>query len=152
KVKIAVAPSAALPGSAYYRPRNRYRAPAILEWLKGNRAEGAFRVLGITNADISMPKPPYEDWGIIGLAEIGGAPAVLSPYRLRKPSALNISLRERLFRVALHELGHTAGLDHCLSPRCLMRDAEGSVVTIDESEGFCPSCAAAIRQRLLTPQ
>jgi hypothetical protein len=44
----------------------------------------------------------------------------------------------RTFRVvttAVHEVGHTLGLDHCVEPHCVMNDAEGSIETVDHSTG-----------------
>ncbi len=41
-----------------------------------------------------------------------------------------------------HELGHTLGLSHCDSERCVMNDAHGSIRPVDATDGrFCDHCA-----------
>ncbi|MEI6178360.1 MAG: matrixin family metalloprotease, partial [Verrucomicrobiota bacterium] len=51
-------------------------------------------------------------------------------------------LRERLRKVAEHEVGHVMGLDHCPQAGCVMADAEGSISTVDGETGeFCKDCS-----------
>jgi archaemetzincin len=46
---------------------------------------------------------------------------------------------------AVHEVGHVLGLPHCDEPRCLMRDAEGTMDTVDAGDGTLgPSCRARL--------
>jgi archaemetzincin len=53
--------------------------------------------------------------------------------------------RFRVANVALHEVGHTFGLQHCTEDRCPMQDAEGSIVNTDTSNGFLgPQCQAEL--------
>lgn len=144
--EFVLLPRAPLPAAAYYPPRKRYRALALLDWLREQRPRGAFRILGVTGRDISTPKPPHADWGIFGLAYLDGTPAVVSSFRLGRRGA--VSRRTRLFRVAAHELGHTLDLEHCETPRCLMNDARGALRSVDEGAHFCPRCARALGERL----
>ena len=47
--------------------------------------------------------------------------------------------------VTAHELGHMFGLPHCDEPGCIMRDAEGTLVHVDESHGeLGPACKARL--------
>jgi archaemetzincin len=46
---------------------------------------------------------------------------------------------DQFYKVALHELGHTEGLQHCPIKSCLMRDAEGGN-PLDDETAFCTAC------------
>ncbi len=148
-LKVKVLDHMALPKRAYYKPRKRYRAEKLLEALDETLArpplpKDAWRIMGLTAVDISTSKPPYDDWGVMGLGELPGKASVLSVFRCRRGARSTEHAFERLGKVAVHELGHTLGLDHCPHRGCLMEDAEGKVVTLDRETGFCEPC----RQRL----
>lgn len=127
----------ALPASAYYQPRRRYRADELLVFLKGlvGGKEPGTRILGMTEVDISTTKGPYYDWGIFGYAEMPGQAAVISSKRLRRRARDAEHLRFRVVTTAIHEIGHTFGLPHCREKRCVMQDAEGSIANTDSSTG-----------------
>ena len=47
----------------------------------------------------------------------------------------------RMTTTAVHEAGHVLGLPHCGEARCLMRDAEGTMATVDAGDGSLgPEC------------
>jgi archaemetzincin len=123
----------ALPKRAYYAPRNRYRADTLIYILRKATEDGHV-TMGLTNKDISAEKGKVFDYGIMGLAYQPGKSCVVSPFRLSKKN-----LNEQFFKVAIHELGHTQGLPHCLDKTCLMTDAEGKNNT-DKENGFCIKC------------
>ncbi len=129
-----------LPRRAYYKPRHRYRADKLLDTLRGRGPADAWRVMGLTAVDISTTKAPYDDWGVMGLGEIGGKTSVLSLFRCKKGARDAAHSAERLGKVAVHELGHTLGLDHCPRAGCLMEDAKGKVSTVDGEKTFCEVC------------
>lgn len=136
-----------LPQEAYYPRRRRYRADRLLEFLNEHLAgePERTRVLGLTSVDISTTKPPYEDWGVFGLGELGGRSSVISIFRLRRRARDAAHLEFRIVTTAVHEIGHTLGLDHCTEPGCVMRDAEGSITTVDTSTGrLGPECRAEL--------
>jgi archaemetzincin len=143
-VAVSVAPSVALPQRAYYRPRGRYRAEILLEVLAEIAPAGTERVLGLTSADISTTKPPHEDWGILGLASVGGQTCVLSSFRCQRRSKGPSHAVERLAKTAVHELGHTFGLEHCPNRGCLMEDGGGSVLTTDRETDLCGECRSKL--------
>ncbi|MCC6747259.1 MAG: matrixin family metalloprotease [Deltaproteobacteria bacterium] len=139
-------PPMPLPEAAYYAPRKRYRAEKLLEHLAQRLPAGGKRILGLTAVDISTTKGSVEDWGIMGLATLDGRVGVISAFRARKGAKSARHARERLAKVAVHELGHTLGLEHCPVRGCLMEDARGKVATCDREHDLCPRCRAFLRR------
>jgi archaemetzincin len=136
-----------LPPSAYYAPRKRYRAEKLLVFIEPLVPADAHRVLGLTAADISTTKWRILDWGIMGLATIDGRVSVMSMFRCRRGSRSEQHARERLGKVAVHEVGHTLGLEHCPTRGCLMEDARGTNTTTDREHVLCPTCRRLLEAR-----
>jgi archaemetzincin len=129
-----------LPAKAFYKPRQRYRAERLLEFLAGRMPSDGWRILGLTSVDISTTKGKVADWGILGLGELPGSTSVISSFRCRKTARNKTHAIERLAKVAVHEIGHTLGLPHCPELACLMEDANGKVGTVDRERDFCQRC------------
>jgi archaemetzincin len=134
-----------LPQAAYYPPRKRYRAERLLTYLNQRLPKDGWRILGLTDVDISTTKDEYPDWGVMGLGELPGTTTVISSFRCRKLAKSPAHAIERLAKVAVHEIGHTLGLPHCPTRGCLMEDAMGKVVTTDRERDFCVHCRARAR-------
>jgi archaemetzincin len=145
--EIKVLPRVDLPQSAYYPPRKRYRAEKLLDFLKARLPAGGHRILGLTGVDISTTKGKHKDWGILGLATLSGEACVISKFRAKRGARDAAHARERLAKVAVHETGHTLGLDHCPTRGCLMEDAKGKVSTSDREYDICPDCRAELKKR-----
>ena len=148
-VEVIVLDARALPESAYYPPRKRFRAAALLTFLDRQADEKYAKIIGVTASDISIPKQEYPDWGIFGLVALGGRACVISTYRLKDEGTSSFVFRARVEKVANHEVGHTFGLPHCEHAGCLMQDAEGKISTVDSESGdFCSSCRADLNGKV----
>lgn len=139
--EVTILPVVKLPKAAFYPPRSRYRADRLLTFLAENKKFD--KVIGVTTVDISTSKPPNADWGVFGLGQMPGRSCVVSDFRLHRKG--KVSTEERLCRVAIHEIGHTLGLDHCPTPKCTMSDAKGALRTVDEETGFCSLCCKRVK-------
>lgn len=144
-VNVEVLPEKPMPKSAYYPPRDRYKAERLLDALAVDPDKRFTKIIGLTTRDISTSKDDIEDWGIFGLGELGGRSCVVSTFRLRAGKATEPVFQARLVKVVNHELGHTFGLDHCPAAGCLMQDAGGKIATVDGESGKpCAGCAARL--------
>lgn len=123
-----------LPMFAFNRERGRYRADSLIKWMS-KLAKPNEVIIGVTNIDISATKNQHRDWGVMGLGYRPGNAAVASNFRLKNKS--------EFWKIAIHELGHTAGLSHCPVKSCFMRDAKGKDNT-DEENSFCPTCKSVL--------
>jgi archaemetzincin len=127
---------------AYDARRAQYSAEMILAQLS---SEDADRVLGIVDLDLYVPELNF----VFGLADRAGRRAVIALPRLRQ-SFYGARDDEALFlaravKEAVHELGHTCGLGHCLDRRCVMAFSNSLADTDHKGEQFCTRCAARLR-------
>ncbi|OJT22487.1 hypothetical protein BO221_22170 [Archangium sp. Cb G35] len=147
KVRIRIDPARELPQEAWYAPRRRWRADRILEWLDANPPpEGAWKVVAVTEVEISATKGDIVDWGIAGLGIVGGPNCVVSAHIYKKHSKTQEALLRRLGDLAVHEFGHTLGFTHCEEKGCVMADAKGKAISsADASSGrYCAKCLGTL--------
>jgi len=124
---------------------NVFLRQTLNRWRKGEIA-----ALGITEKNI-VPSASYNF--LFGLAYLGLPAATASIHPLAGDQPSEQTLAERIAKIALHELGHTFGLDHHSYEEeidCLMVGDE----TVDCTEGvdsgnirFCETCAAVIHKK-----
>lgn len=146
KVRIRIDPARELPQEAWYAPRSRWRADRLLDWLDENPPEGAWKVVAVTEAEISATKGNILDWGIAGLGSLGGPSCVVSAHIYKKHSKTEEALLRRLGDLAVHEFGHTLGFPHCEEKGCVMADAKGKAISsADASSGrYCAKCLGTL--------
>src|SRR5574343_585119 len=137
--RVVVNQPVKLPDFAFYAIRGRFKADSLLKYLN-SLAQNNQTIIGFTVMDISTRKGAIPDWGVMGLGTCPGNSCVVSTFRLNMAKGKN-----QLFKVAVHELGHTMGLHHCPNAECFMRDAEGENHT-NEEKGFCSNCSKYLRQ------
>lgn len=138
-VEISILTEKALPVSAFYKPKQRYLADSLLVFLRETNNSLFEKIIGITAKDISTRKGDVENWGILGLGSCPGEACVISTFRAGRNKVSYTGFLRRLITLALHELGHTYGLEHCSVRTCLMKDAEGKM-NLDDADSYCSVC------------
>ncbi len=136
--EVRVLKARKMPKHVYYPKRKRWRADRILDWLDAEvyPGSGCTMVLAFTSHDISTTTEEKEDWGILGLAQVGGRVGVVSTYRTRRGLKRPHTRLRRTVKVFNHEVGHILGIPHVPGAECLMSSAEGSVLTTDLQTGL----------------
>jgi archaemetzincin len=134
-----------MPAHAYERSRNQYYSGVILDSLSSRiHIADQTRVLAITNHDLTVPSLNF----VFGQADIESGLSIISLARLRqefyneRPDRQ--ALQRRMLTEAVHEVGHTLGLDHCSNPRCVMYFSNTIQDTDHKGYGFCDRCRSAL--------
>lgn len=139
-----------LPPESFEARRNQYYSTMILKEMLGNVPRDALKLLGVTDKDLCIPILTY----VFGEAQVGGTAAVVSLARLRQEhyglAPDRPLLLERLRKESLHELGHTFGLFHCPSRKCVMY-LSNTVVDVDtRGRDFCTGCQTIVASNTVT--
>ena len=123
-----------LPTKHYNKERNRYLGTGLFDELSKHRNEDA--VIGLTNYIIFKPNEISQTYGIMGVSPVGTYKCVVSS---KIPSSGKEQSDDNFVKLALHELGHAFGLNHCPDQHCYMVDAEHKM-KFPQTTGFCESC------------
>jgi len=127
------------PDDAYDKKRNQYLSTSILNSIMKQREYASYeKILGIVDHDLFVPELNF----VFGQASPKAA--IISLTRLRQtfyrlPEDQHL-FRQRVLTEAVHELGHTFGLEHCGNSRCVMFFSNSLIDTDRKGSGFCPSC------------
>jgi len=128
--------------------RHQHSSREMLRWLLARAPTDGTRLLGITDVDLFIPILTF----VFGEAQLDGQAAVVSFARLIEADDRPVTTG-RLVREAVHELGHTFGLVHCVGTASVGRDAgpcvmsrSASVRAVDaKSVRLCPDCRSRHR-------
>jgi archaemetzincin len=125
-------PEVAVPPDAYNHVRDQYRVERLLE---ATRQAVAGRVLGVVDLDLYAEGLNF----VFGMADTPGRAAVISVSRLHD-SIAEARFQARVFKEAVHELGHTLGLAHCQHAKCVMYFSNTLADTDHKGADFCVEC------------
>ncbi len=126
--------------SVYDSIRNQYNSRGLLIQLINDVPPETSKVLGITEFDLFIPIFTF----LFGEAQLNGVGALVSIHRLQNefygiPGDIEL-LKNRLLKESIHELGHTFGLIHCFTLRCVMNTSTYVEEIDQKSARFCSHC------------
>jgi len=146
KLSFSVTKPISLPTQAYNTYRNQFLSVSILNAL--NKKYNYRKVLGIINEDIYVSELDF----IFGQAHIRGRSALISIKRLKEEYYGCLAdegiLKQRALKEAIHEIGHTYGLNNCANYQCVMFFSNKLSDTDKKGLDFCPACLAQISEKL----
>ncbi len=132
----------------YDSVRNQYNSTGLLLQLISNPSTETLKILGVTDVDLFIPIFTF----LFGEAQLSGKGALVSTHRLQNQfygiPANKELLKSRLLKEGIHELGHTFGLIHCFTLKCVMNSST-YVEEIDQKPtDFCKLCRQEILHRI----
>ena len=138
--ETTIADQQTIPEEAYDSFRDQYDADVLVNHISDVERGG--KVLGITKNDLFYRRRNY----VFGLAHLGGQGCVISTHRLKVVPYGDISTSSeeiaaaRICTEAVHEIGHTFGLDHCDNSHCAMSFSP-TVHEVDrKDQTLCANC------------
>jgi archaemetzincin len=136
---VNLKPSQSLPLNAFNQERKQYLSDILLEQLKADRHVDK-RILGITGVNLYTEGLNF----VFGQADSLKGVAVISLFLLHQsyyglPEDEGL-LNERVLKEAVHEIGHTFGLDHCSDGYCVMHFSNSLMDTDIKKSVFCSRC------------
>lgn len=124
--------------------REQADADYLLRRLEEHLVANGTAVVGVTEVDLGLPILTH----VFGGAREGGHTAVVSLARLKQefyglPANEELAARRAVAEV-LHEVGHLAGIRHCVRYDCIMHFSP-DVEAIDlRGLSYCAACAAEL--------
>jgi len=129
-----------MPAEAYNVGRNQYYAQVVLSKLERTKANSREKVIAVCEEDLYVPDEPY----VMGWGDGLSGAAVVSLYHIRQEFyGLPEDEREvypRLYKEAVHQLGHLFDLSECRNPKCVNYHSQAMLDIDSKSENFCDIC------------
>ena len=131
-----------LPKKYFHVGRQRYIADSLLAFLKRRAVKGEL-LIGLTHHRIGYTKNDTQVlYGIMGLSNMPGKACIVSSNLIYARGVK----QDHLYKVVVHEAGHSNGLPHCPVKTCFLRDANGGN-PLREETGFCDSCKRSMNEK-----
>ncbi len=131
-----------VPQTAFDKKRSQYSSSLVLNEIRlyAAKSKDFHRVLGVMDADVYAFGLNYA----FGEAYTPGAAALVSLWRLKPEfykDKSNLALYMlRAQKEAIHELGHTLGVKHCMRSRCVMHFSNSIFDTDKKQNLLCDEC------------
>ncbi len=137
---LEILPGMEIPKEAFNEKRGQYYSTVILSKLELLKSDDKERILGITEEDLYVPTLNF----VLGEADPESKVAIISLFPLKQDYSGIVASEnvyfERIFKEAVHELGHTMNLNHCHNPRCIMYFSNTVLDTDRKGKKFCDNC------------
>jgi archaemetzincin len=143
-----------IPLQLFDKKRNQWKSNEILQWIldkhRSNRATTSIiKILAICDFDAYSGHLNF----VFGQAYLDGSISAIYLPRLRQEfyglEADNYLFHHRIVKEAVHELGHTVGLNHCGNTRCVMHFSNSLSDTDIKESHFCNVCKRIIEKYML---
>jgi len=132
---------------AYDPARDQYNSSGLLLELINDTPPETLKILGVTELDLFIPIFTF----LFGEAQLNGVGALVSAHRLHNQfygiSENRELLESRLLKEGIHELGHTFGLIHCFTLKCVMKSSTYVEEIDQKSAHFCRFCEQEVLRR-----
>jgi archaemetzincin len=135
-----------IPTNIFDNRRNQYLSDQLLAWLQHTLEPSKdTKVLAVCDFDAYFGKYNF----CFGEAIIGGNVSAIYLERLliynsNDNSSSQSLLQNRIVKEAIHEIGHTFGLRHCLRDFCIMFKSKTILDTDKKNKDFCESCQSLL--------
>jgi len=137
---VDIAPEIDYLNQAYDADRRQYLAPELLSRLRQSTAAADEKVLAVVDVDLYAPGLNF----IFGQASTQTGAAIISLHRLRQEyyglPPDRALFTGRAVKEAIHEMGHTFGLQHCPDSGCVMHFSNSLPDTDRKGVAFCGQC------------